>query len=265
MKKRLLCVLAACLWAAGLHAAENGSTGYTIGIGDVLVITVYEHPDLETRTRVSGSGKINFPLLGVMEVRGLSERGLEGRISFELAQRSLVNNAQVNVLIEDHVSNRIAVLGQVRSPGLHSLDYGTSLLELLAAAGGLAEQAHHRISILRGGDPNDAEQFDLSGLGATDLQSLSVPDLQPTDVVFVRRMDMFYVYGEVQNPGTYRLEQEMTVVQALSVAGSITEAGTDRRIKIRRLDENGKVREFDVGLNDRVLPDDVVQVNERLF
>ena len=120
--------------SAELKAAENGSTGYTIGIGDVLVVTVYEHPDLETRTRVSGSGKINFPLLGVIEVRGRTERDLERRISYELAARSLVNSAQVNVLIEDHVSNRVAILGQVRSPGLHSLDYGSSLLELLAAA-----------------------------------------------------------------------------------------------------------------------------------
>ena len=250
---------------SGPLVAAEAAEGFAIGAGDVVSITVYEHPDLELRTRVSGSGKINYPLLGVVEVIGLTERMLEGRIASELAGRSLIKNPQVNVLIEDHLSNRVAVLGQVRSPGMHTLDYGNSLLELLAASGGLTEHAHHRISVLRGGDPNRTEQFDLSGLGVVGEQASTVPTLQPSDVVFVSRMDMFYVYGEVQQPGAYRLEPGMTVVQALSVAGSVTQTGTDRRIKIRRLAEGGNVREFDAELNDPVWPDDVVQVRERLF
>jgi polysaccharide export outer membrane protein len=246
--------------------AQEIADASQLGPGDLILVSVYEHPDLTIRTRVSSSGKISFPMIGIVYVQGATEREVEEEIAGQLAERNLVNNPQVLVLIEEHVSHQIAVLGQVRDPGKHSLDFGRSIFDVLAAAGGTTADAHDRVTILVEGDPNRTRQFDLSRLVAAAGESDAVPQLSAADVVFVPRMDVFYVYGEVQRPGSYRLESQMKVVQALSVAGSITDTGSDRGMKIRRTNPaTGEVDEIDVDLNDRVEPRDVILVRERLF
>ncbi len=76
---------------------------------------------------------------------------------------------------------------------------------------------------------------------------------------------MVYVYGEVQKGGGYRLEPNMTVMQAIAMGGGITPRGTDRGLKISRPDGHGGTRRLDAHLNDYVQADDVIQVQESLF
>jgi polysaccharide export outer membrane protein len=76
---------------------------------------------------------------------------------------------------------------------------------------------------------------------------------------------MFYIYGEVQRPGSFRLEQGMSVVQALSMGGGVTSRGTQRGIKILRRDANGEMQELDTQPADLVKKDDVIYVKESLF
>jgi polysaccharide biosynthesis/export protein len=90
-------------------------------------------------------------------------------------------------------------------------------------------------------------------------------ELQPGDTIYVHRAPMVYVYGEVQKGGAYRLEPNMTVMQAIALASGITPRGTDRGVKVSRRDNNGGVRKFDVNLTDPVQPDDVIYVRESLF
>ncbi len=75
----------------------------------------------------------------------------------------------------------------------------------------------------------------------------------------------FYIYGEVQRPGAYRLEPAMTVMQALSVGGGVTPRGTERGVKVNRRVGDDAIRKLEVSLNDRVQPGDVIYVAERLF
>jgi polysaccharide export outer membrane protein len=89
--------------------------------------------------------------------------------------------------------------------------------------------------------------------------------LENGDVIFVQRAPVFYIYGEVQRAGSYRLEQGMTVMQALSVGGGMTPRGTDRGLKIRRRGSDGALRAIDARLTDLVQADDVVYVRESWF
>jgi len=88
--------------------------------------------------------------------------------------------------------------------------------------------------------------------------------LQPGDTVYVEKAPMIYIYGEVQKGGAYRLEPNMTVMQALALGGGLTTRGTQRGIKIARHTAEG-VREIDAHLSDPVKEDDVIYVRESLF
>jgi polysaccharide export outer membrane protein len=90
-------------------------------------------------------------------------------------------------------------------------------------------------------------------------------ELHNGDTIFVQRAPVFYIYGEVQRAGAYRIEPLMTVMQALSVGGGVTPRGTDRGLKIRRKTADGKFQAIDAHLTDPVQPDDVIYVRESLF
>ena len=85
------------------------------------------------------------------------------------------------------------------------------------------------------------------------------------DTLYVQRAPQFYVYGEVQRAGAYRVERQMTVLQALALGGGLSPRGTERGIRIHRRGEDGAVRVTNPQLNDPVQPDDVIVVREALF
>jgi polysaccharide export outer membrane protein len=84
-------------------------------------------------------------------------------------------------------------------------------------------------------------------------------------VIFVPRAAVFYIYGEVQKPGAFRLEKSMNVMQALSLGGGITQRGTQKGIQIRRQDAQGQPVVLKAALTDPVQAGDVVYVKESLF
>jgi polysaccharide export outer membrane protein len=90
-------------------------------------------------------------------------------------------------------------------------------------------------------------------------------DLKGGDTVYIERAPVFYIYGEVIHAGAYPVKSGMTVMQAISVGGGITPRGSERRIKLRRLEADGKTREYDASLVDVVKADDVIFVKEALF
>jgi len=89
--------------------------------------------------------------------------------------------------------------------------------------------------------------------------------LQPGDVIYVHRAPQIYIYGEVQRPGSLRLERDMTVLQGLSAGGGLTQRGTQRGIQITRRAPDGTMTQLDASLETRLKPDDVIRVQESLF
>jgi polysaccharide export outer membrane protein len=118
------------------------SEDYKIETGDVLTITVYEQPDLTTKTRVGPNKEINFPLIGTVEAGGLTLDEVQKKITSLLAEDYLVN-PQVNIFIEEYHPKKVFVMGFVNKPGEYELfkDRETTALEAITMAGGFKEGA----------------------------------------------------------------------------------------------------------------------------
>jgi polysaccharide export outer membrane protein len=92
------------------------------------------------------------------------------------------------------------------------------------------------------------------------------PAVASGDTINVPRAAQFYIYGEVQRPGAYRLERNMTVSRAISAGGGLTPRGSERRTIVKRRDGHGKEQTYSIkGSDDLLKPDDVVYVKESLF
>src|SRR5690349_19577061 len=238
----------------------------SLGMGDMIRVTVFRNPELTTEARVSERGTIVFPMVGEVEVAGLTPSQAAQRIGDRLRAGRYVVNPEVTVSAMQVNSRQVSVLGSVVKPGRYPIDStNMHLTDFLASAGGIAPTGSDRVTILthRNGRPEKLE-VDVAEIFRSGDLSRNVA-LEPGDTVFVERAPMVYVYGEVQKGGSYRLEPGMTVMQPIAMGGGITPRGTDRGIKISRVDGHGGTRRLDAHLTDRVQADDVIQVQESLF
>lgn len=244
------------------HAAV--AQDYTLGAGDVVKIQVYEQPDLTTTMPISQKGTVRFWLLGDVAIAGLTASQAEEKLGSLLEQGGYIKDPQVFVMVEEYRSQQVAVLGWVNKPGKYPIEGTSSIVDILAQAGGLKDDAGDVITIIRQrGGQSTKTPVDIGLLYVGNLDQNR--KLEPNDLVVVPRMDVFYIYGQVKSPGQYRLARDMTVMQALSLGGGLTPRGTERGVRVTRRGSGGSVEELTVGLTDYVQPNDVVYVKESLF
>lgn len=247
-------------WGSASAAEE-----YLLTPGDVIKVLVFKNPDLTTESKIAETGSISFPLIGSVPVSGLTLNGAERRIAQMLKEGGFVQSPQVNISITLAVGNQASVLGEVNRPGRYPIEGGGTLTGVLAEAGGISATGSDVVIVTgtRNGKPFrreiDVVKMSLSGNTADDIE------LRGGDTLFVNRAPMFYIYGQVQRPGSYRLEKGMTVMQALADGGGVTGKGTSRGIVLHRRDANGKVNEESVSLDQDVHDQDVIYVKESVF
>jgi polysaccharide export outer membrane protein len=236
-----------------------------VGPGDVLRVTIYGDTNQPTETRVTESGNITVPFLGEVRVIGLSSTEAEQKIARQLRDKGYMKDPQVNVLVTNMVSQQVAVLGQVAKPGRYVLDGPRTVTDMVANAGGVTPDGGDIVTLVRTRDGvTTRQQINLWELSMGGDPSKNVV-LERDDVLMVDRAQKFFIYGEVQRPGMYRLEHGMTVLQALSTGGGLTQRGTERGLKIKRRGEDGKMTEFKVTDETLLQPDDIVYVRESWF
>jgi len=255
-----------CLAAMTLSAAAFGQSRETLGEGDSVRITVFQNPDLTTETRISERGIITFPLIGEVVIAGLTPAGAEAEIAKQLVRGKFVLKPQVSLNVMRVRSRQVSVLGQVARPGRYPLDDTSSnLSDILAVAGGVSPTGDDNVTVMVKRNGKTAKlEINVPTMYRTGDLSRNL-QLENGDTIFVQRAPVFYIYGEVQRAGSYRLEQAMTVMQALSLGGGVTPRGTDRGLKIRRRTPDGTFQAIDARLTDPVQPDDVIYVRESLF
>lgn len=238
----------------------------SIGAGDMVRISVFRNPDLTTETRVTERGTVLFPLIGEVSIAGLTPAQAGGAIAEKLRQGRFVVNPEVTLSMMQVNSRQVSVLGNVNKPGRYPLDNTSArLTDLLAIAGGISPTGSDQVTIVSTRDgKTTSRDVDIPSMLRTGDLTQNVA-LEPGDTVFVHRAPMVYVYGEVQKGGAYRLENGMTVMQALAMSGGITPRGTERGIKVTRKNGDGKSHSMNVGLTDPVQVDDVIYVRESLF
>jgi len=249
---------------SAISSSAAATEGYLLGEGDTVKITVYEQPDLTAVVRISHTGGIAFPLLGEVAIGGLTPDAAGRLIASKLKTGGFVKAPQVILSVTEYRSHRVSVLGKINNPGKFSLEGKTLVISLLAQAGGLRDDAADVITVIRkDADRTVIYQIDLLRFYGGDMdQNIEVVS---GDIILVPKMDVFYVYGEVNQPGVYRLVRNMTAMQALSVGGGLTGRGSKGGMQISRRRADGSTQEVEVELTDVLLPDDVLYVKERLF
>jgi len=244
------------------EARATAPDDYRVGAGDLLHITVFGYPDLTGDVRVSQSGNITFPLLGAVPVAGLSAREVETSISDKLASGHFIKQSQVTVLVMDYQSQRVAVMGEVAKPGQYPLVGTRHVLNMLADAGGvLMATAGDEATLIRA----DGTRVPVDLVEMMSGDAAQNPVVHPDDTINVPKAPQFYIYGEVQKPGVYRLDREMTVDAAISAGGGLTRRGSERGIIVKRHGADGKEYKVRVRGADLVQPDDVLMVKESWF
>jgi polysaccharide export outer membrane protein len=236
-----------------------------LGMGDMVRVSVFRNPELTTEARISERGTILFPMIGEVPVAGLTPSQAGARIADKLRSGKYVVNPEVTVSMMQVNSRQVSVLGNVVKPGRYPLDSTTAqLTDLIALAGGVGPTGSDEVTVItkRNGKQEKME-IDLGEMFRRGDLSRNI-SLEPGDTIYVHKAPMVYVYGEVQKGGAYRVEPQMTVMQAIAMGGGITPRGTERGIKISRRDATG-VRRIDASLTDNVQPDDVIYVRESLF
>lgn len=252
--------------AFSIQAQDNKQAEYQLGAGDSIRIVVFQNPDLTVETRVTENGSISFPLVGSLRVGGLTIPAAEQVVAKALKDGNYIQQPQVNISLLLNRGNQVSVLGLVGRPGRYPLEtFNTRLSEMIAIAGGISTGGADVVILTgtREGKPVRRE-VDIPGMF---LDGKLQNDLVVAggDVIYVHRMPMFYIYGEAQRPGSYRIERGMTVRQALVIGGGPSARGTERRLRIYRAGADGRVEALTPALDDPVKPDDVLYVNESLF
>jgi polysaccharide biosynthesis/export protein len=237
-----------------------------LGPGDSVRITVFRYPDLTTEARLSEEGKLTMPLVGELALTGMSPDDAGKHIAERLKQGKFLVNPQVTVAVLQTRSRQVSVLGLVSRPGRYALEGESArLTDLIALAGGLQPTAADTVTVVQNRDGKTEKlEVDLPLLmqGGDPGKNIEV---QNGDTIFVHRAPVFYIYGEIQRAGAYRVEPGLTVMQALSLAGGITPRGTDRRPQLRRRAPSGEWKESTASLFDAVRADDVIYIRESLF
>jgi polysaccharide biosynthesis/export protein len=225
--------------AARMHIDPSD---YLLGSGDLCQITVFESDTLNTTARVSSRGHITLPLLGQLKVKGLTAREAEVKIE-KLYQAKYIKDPHVSVFVKEHLSQRVTLVGQFKQPGTYDYPTKQSLLDVMALAGGLTDNAGNTVQIrrhsARPGEPN-VLVFDLDQLitkGQTDFNI----EINGGDIIFVPEAGNFFVDGAIRRPGSYPIRKKLVLREALLTAGGIESYGLkDSLVLIRSVDGKGR-------------------------
>jgi polysaccharide biosynthesis/export protein len=256
--------------------APSPSDDYVIGPRDVIAVTVYGEEDYSRPSlTVDHDGNVEYTYLGSVKVGGLTTRQVEQDLVRRLSPRYL-RNPNVVVSVKEFRSQRVWVSGAVRSPQQVELKGGATLMNALSAeaAGPLLPEAGSYILIthapagqagtgpvLPGQNVRPEDQLRISRQDF-ELGRASAIRLRDGDTIYVPMAERFFVSGEVKQTGAFIMNGEINVLQALAIAGGVTERGARNRVTIRRVD-SGRQIEVKVRDNDIVRPGDTIVVPKR--
>jgi len=266
----LVCQGAPICVAAAAAAPESPTAAAgplaPLGPQDAITIHIDEDPTLGGPSTVGDDGTIRVPYVGSVPVGGLSPDAAARRAEQALRDGKFFVNPHVTITVTQSLSQRVSVLGEVKTPGRYPVDAKTSIVDLIAQAGGFTELSADVIYVSRTDTAGNVKKFAVNMRGLNDPKN-TMPEqvLRGGDSVFVPRADQFFILGEVQKPAMYKLEPNMTVLQAISVAGGVTLKGSDRRVEIKRPGKNGTDQVVKAKANDLVQPGDVIRVKESIF
>jgi polysaccharide biosynthesis/export protein len=280
MKRSLLMliVFSLCGFFTLGAGVQQFSSEYRVGPKDLLEIKVFGIDELNQTVRVSEEGKISLPLLGEIEVEGLTQNGLVLKLE-ELLKEKYLQDPKVSIFIREYQSKRVSVLGAIRTPGPIEILGRQTLLQVISEAGGLTNEAGSDIIVIRqlADGSSTSLKISIDDLILRGDPTLNIP-LQPGDIVNVPvdKQVYIYVFGQVKSPGALQVKMSNipTLLQAIAQAGGFGERASKGSVLIKRVDENGKETQIKVNAKDiikgkirdiQLLENDTIYVPESIF
>jgi polysaccharide export outer membrane protein len=266
------------------QSASSSSLDYQVGPEDLLEITLFNIPEVYgqdrisltprvTTVRVSQRGQIALPMLGGLDVTGLTVSGLEEKL--RIAYDKYIVRPQVGVLVKEF-RQRVSVIGAVQKPGVFELTGPKTVIDLLAMSGGINEKAGSQVQIYRNGaNGRETHVIDLAVLvnstgliNAENATMINMP-VRAGDTINIPEAGMFFVDGAVRKPGSYPLGRRYSLTQGLATAGGIDIELYSEDISILRRRGPGEVQTINVDWSQvvsgaipdpQLQPDDVIIV-----
>jgi polysaccharide biosynthesis/export protein len=226
-------------------ANRQSNPSLQLGVGDLIELTVYDVPELTTKTRISSTGDIYCALIGPTHVSGLtteeSARLIESRLS------AFLKDPYVSIFVTEYASQGASILGEVSKPGVYPVLGEQHLYDLISAAGGLTEKAGHSITVTHRSDPDNPVVLPVSRNLSDDPKSnVSV---YPRDTIIVRKADIIYVVGDVGRPSALIMDAGgLSVLKAVALAGGTNRTAKLGGVKILRKGPTGVMSETPVEL-----------------
>ncbi len=254
-------VVAPVTTAAPVAPNASGVTlgeGYVLGPGDTVDVAVIGRADYQARVQVQVDGTIQLPLINDVMAANRTVLQLRSDIKAKLvAGGFFTDTAAVAVSVASYASRYVTVLGEVGTPGLLPIERTYRLSEVLARVGGARPTASDDIILTRA----DGTSMTLNLVQVATGNDAQNPVINPGDRIFIAVAPQFYIYGQVNAPGSYRIDRGMSLRMALARGGGLTAQGSERRIKLIRNGE--ELRHVDP--NAPIQPGDTIVVGERFF
>jgi polysaccharide biosynthesis/export protein len=221
------------------------SPSLPISFGDLIQVNVFDSPELSAALRVNSKGEVELPLGGAVNVRGLTAAEAGAAIAARLKQADILLDPHVTVLIIEYQSQGVTVTGEVRTPGVYPLLGNRTVLDMIALAGGLNENAGRVASVFHRDNSNDIRQVKLNVSVQTPASiSDSNFELLPGDTISVSRSGVIYIIGDVGRPGGFLVEHNdrLTVLQALALAQGANQTASLGATQLMRKTESGRLQ-----------------------
>lgn len=243
--------------AQDMQAPVSMSDGYVLGPGDVVDVTVLGRDEFKPRVQIQTDGTLQLPFLGTVQAADLTVLQFRDKVRRLLEAGGYYSEPVVNVAIATYASRYVIVLGEVGQPGMVPVDRDYRVSEILARVGGPRDTGADLLTLRR----VSGEELKL------DLKKIAIggpsedPIVSPGDKLYVPKAETFYVYGQINRPGTYKIDKGMTLRKAIATGGGLTAMGSEKRVKVFR--DGEEIKKFD--LSGLIRDGDVVVVGERFF
>jgi polysaccharide export outer membrane protein len=215
--------------------SKKAKDGYIIGPEDILEINVWKEPSLTRDVLVRSDGMISLPLIDDVKAAGLTPLQLKKVLTERL--KGYVSAPSVSVIVKDPVSFKVYVTGQVRTPGVQVHRKKITLMQALSLAGGLTDTADEKkILLIRDTGAKESRfTINYSQVVSGKAEKMNLV-LQPGDTIVVPEEEPYqiFVVGNVNAPGLFTPEKEITFLQAISLAGGLNEWASKKIILITK-------------------------------
>jgi polysaccharide export outer membrane protein len=264
---KFICILFIMCLVGTASAATTESL--LIGPGDRLFVHVIDTPEADQHPTVTDAGEIPVIGIGNVKVSGLTPAGAASIIHDGLIAAHYMNHPEVSVAIEQYATQNVSVLGEVKASGTYPIATPRSILDVLALAGGLNDVADRNILIERHGDPLHNVHYLFSNNAERAVSEQAT--VNPGDTVIVSKAGIVYVLGNVNRPGGFVMsnnESKMTLLQALAIAGGVTNSAKLGHARLLRTEPDGtrSDRQLSVGdLQKGKIPDIAMSPGDVLY